>query len=42
MYYGRTGIETVLNCGKGHLGMLPLNKHKESTVKGKLMQDMIS
>ena len=41
-YYGRTEIETVLNCGKEYIGMLPLNKHKEITVNGKLMQDMIS
>ena len=41
-YYGRTEIETALNCGKEYLGMLPLNKHRESTVNGKLMQDMIS
>ena len=41
-YYGHTEIETALNCGKEYLGMLPLNKHRESTVNGKLMQDMIS
>lgn len=41
-YYGRTEIETALNCGKEYLGMLPLNRHREETVNGKLMQDMVS
>lgn len=40
-YYGRTEIETALNCGKEYLDMLPLNKHSEETVNGKLMQDII-
>ena len=40
-YFGRTEIESVLNCGKEYLGMLPLNKHGEATVHGKLMQDLI-
>lgn len=40
-YFGRTEIETVLNCGKEYLGMLPLNKHGEATVHGKLMQDLV-
>lgn len=41
-YYGRTEIETALNCGKEYLGMLPLNKHSEATVNGKIMQDIIN
>ena len=41
-YYGRTEIESVLNCGKEYIGMLPLNKHSESTVNGKLMQDIVT
>lgn len=41
-YYGRTEIETALNCGKEYLGMLPLNKHNERTVNGKIMQDIIT
>lgn len=40
-YYGRTEIETALNCGKEYLDMLPLDKHREETVNGKLMQDMM-
>lgn len=41
-YYGRTEIESALNCGKEYLGMLPLNKHNEATINGKLMQDIIT
>lgn len=41
-YYGRTEIETVFNCGKEYIGLLPLNKHDEETVNGKIMQDMIT
>lgn len=41
-YFGRTEIEYVLNCGKEYIGMLPLNKHSEKTVNGKLMQDLIT
>ncbi len=41
-YYGRTEIETVFNCGKEYLGMLPLNKHSEDTVCGKILQDIIT
>lgn len=41
-YYGRTEIETVFNCGKEYIGMLPLSKHGEETVSGKIMQDMIT
>lgn len=41
-YYGRTEIESVLNCGKEYIGMLPLDKHTEGTVNGKLMQDMVT
>lgn len=41
-YYGRTEIETALNCGKEYLGMLPLNKHDETKVNGKIMQDILS
>ena len=40
-YFGRTEIESALNCGKEYIGMLPLNKHNEITVHGKLLQDMI-
>ncbi len=41
-YYGRTEIESAINCGKEYLCMLPLNKHRTETVNGKLMQDMIN
>lgn len=41
-YFGRTEIESVLNCGKEYIGMLPLNKHSEETVYGNLMQDMMA
>jgi len=41
-YYGRTEIETALNCGKEYLGILPLNKHNEATVNGKIMQDIVT
>lgn len=41
-YYGRTEIETALNCGKEYLGMLPLSKHNEATVNGKIMQDIMT
>jgi hypothetical protein len=41
-YFGRTEIESVLNCGKEYIGMLPLNKHSEATVNGKLMQDVMT
>lgn len=41
-YYGRTEIETVFNCGKEYVGMLPLSKQKEETVNGRIMQDMIT
>lgn len=41
-YYGRTEIETALNCGKEYLGMLPLNKHDEIKVGGKILQDILS
>lgn len=40
-YYGRTEIESAINCGKEYLDMLPLNKHKTETVNGKLMQDLM-
>ena len=41
-YYGRTEIESAINCGKEYLDMLPLNKQKAETVNGKLMQDMMN
>ena len=41
-YYGRTEIETALNCGKEYLWILPLNKHDENKVNGKIMQDILS
>ncbi len=41
-YYGRTEIESAINCGKEYLCMPPLNKHRTETVNGKLMQDMIN
>lgn len=41
-YYGRTEIESAINCGKEYLGMLPLNKHRTETVNGKLMQDLMN
>lgn len=41
-YYGRTEIETVFNCGKEYIGLLPLNKQGEETVNGKIMQDLVT
>lgn len=41
-YYGRTEVETVFNCGKEYIGMLPLSKQGADTVSGKIMQDVIT
>lgn len=40
-YCGRTEIETVFLTGKNYLSMLPLGKHDENTIKGRIMQDII-
>ena len=41
LYYGRTEIETVFMVGKNYLDMLPLNKQKDETIRGKILQDII-
>lgn len=41
-YYGRTEIESVFNCDKEYVGLLPLSKQKRETVNGEIMQDMIT
>lgn len=40
-YFGRTEIETAINTGKEYLELLPLNRHHEATVHGKMLQDVI-
>lgn len=42
LYFGRTEIETAINTGKEYLELLPLNKHNEETIRGKLFQDIIT
>jgi hypothetical protein len=41
-YFGRTDIESFFKTSKEHLGMLPLRKWSETTIKGKLLFDIIS
>ena len=41
-YFGRTDIESFFKTSKEHLGMLPLRKWSETTIRGKLLFDIIS
>lgn len=40
-YYGRTSIETAFKTGKEYLGLLPLAKWTDTTVRGKILHDII-
>lgn len=42
LYFGRTEIEQVFKAGKEYLDLLPLNKWTLQTVRGKILNDMIS
>ena len=41
-YYGRTDIETVFKTSKEYLDLLPLSKWTDQTVRGKILNDIIS
>ena len=41
-YYGRTNIETVFKTSKEYLDLLPLRKWSDTTVRGKILSDIIS
>lgn len=40
-YFERTTIETVFKTSKDYLGLLPLNKWTDLTVRGKILHDVI-
>ena len=40
-YYGRTDIEVVFKTAKEYLDLLPLSKWTDSTVRGKILHDII-
>jgi hypothetical protein len=40
-YFGRSEIETVFKTSKEYLGLLPLSKWTEETVRGKILHDII-
>ncbi len=42
MYFGRTDIECVFKTGKEYLDLLPLSKWTDETVRGKILQDIVS
>lgn len=41
-YFGRAGIEGIFKTAKEYLGLLPIHKWTDTTVRGKLMHDMIN
>ena len=41
LYFERTAIETVFKTSKDYLGLLPLNKWSDLTVRGKILFDII-
>lgn len=41
-YFGRTNIEYVFKTGKEYLDLLPLSKWTDETVRGKILQDIVS
>ena len=41
-YFGRTNIECVFKTGKEYLDLLPLSKWTDETVRGKILQDIVS
>lgn len=41
-YFGRTDIECVFKTGKEYLDLLPLSKWTDETVRGKILQDIVS
>ncbi len=41
-YFGRTDIEYVFKTGKEYLDLLPLSKWTDETVRGKILQDIVS
>lgn len=41
-YFGRTEIEGIFKTAKEYLGLLPIHKWTDTTVRGKLMHDMIN
>lgn len=41
-YFERTQIETVFKAAKTYLQLLPLSKWSETTIRGKILQDLIS
>ena len=41
-YFGRTNIECVFKTGKEYLDLLPLSKWTNETVRGKILQDIVS
>ena len=41
-YFGRTEIETVFKTSKEYLDLLPLSKWTDTTVRGKILGDIIS
>ena len=41
-YYGRTDIEVVFKTAKEYLDLLPLSKWTDSTVRGKILHDIIN
>ena len=41
LYFGRTEIETVFKTSKEYLGLLPLAKWTDTTVRGKILADVI-
>ena len=40
-YFERTDIETVFKTSKEYLGLLPLSKWTDQTVRGKILHDII-
>ena len=40
-YFGRTDIETVIKTGKEYVNLLPLCKWNETTIRGKILLDII-
>ncbi len=42
LYFGRTDIEVVFKTGKEYLELLPLSKWTEATVRGKILDDIVS
>ena len=41
-YFGRTQIETVFKTSKEYLDLLPLSKWSDTTVRGKILSDIIN